>query len=170
MAVDDPVAARIEALEHMVALLSAEREILRTMSLYGHAIDIGDEATWVDCFTADGVFDVRRRALASGTVKAPVRCEGRTELAAFAAAHSRPPSHHHAHTVGSQKLAVEGDMASVVSKFARIDADSAGTPYVASFGLYHDRFVRCADGRWRIAERVAEVQGRAAVPAPATVR
>ena len=44
-----------------LAALEAERAILRTLYRYGHSIDYGLEQEWVDCFTEDGVFDVRRR-------------------------------------------------------------------------------------------------------------
>lgn len=163
--------ARITALEETVALLLAEREILRTISQYGHAIDSGDEGAWLDCFTEDGIFDVRRRALSgAGQAKLPVRCVGRAELAGFAAAHSRPPARYHIHTVGSPHITVTDQQARVDSKFVRLDADADGAPVVASFGLYRDRFVRCADGRWRLMERIAEVQARAGDPAAAIRR
>ncbi len=43
--------------EALRALLD-ERAVLRTLHEYAHAMDGGDEAAWVDCFTADAVFDV----------------------------------------------------------------------------------------------------------------
>ena len=163
---DTDLSNRMAALEAEVASLAAERQILRTMFQYGHAIDSGDEAGWLDCFIEDGIFDVRRRALAGGTVKPPARCAGRDQLAEFAEAHSRPPLSYHAHTMSSPKIALEGDSASVETKFVRVDADRQGAPYVASFGLYRDRFVPCPDGRWRIHERIAEVHGRGREPEP----
>src|SRR5262249_35391909 len=46
--------------EDRLDALEAERAILDTLYRYGHTIDYGDEAGWVDCFTTDAVYDVRR--------------------------------------------------------------------------------------------------------------
>ena len=54
----DGLIARIRALE-------AERAVLATLYRYGHTIGVGDEDGWLDCFAPDGVFDVRRRVVAS---------------------------------------------------------------------------------------------------------
>src|SRR3954463_7097727 len=51
----------IADIEARLALLEAERGVLQTLYRYGHSIDYGDEEAWVDCFTEDGVFDVRAR-------------------------------------------------------------------------------------------------------------
>ena len=54
-------------IESRLALLEAESAILKNLYRYGHAIDYGDEEAWVDCFTEDGVFDVRARLRTSRT-------------------------------------------------------------------------------------------------------
>ena len=51
--------SRSMSLEDRLARLEAEAAILRTLHRYGHAIDAGDEAAWVDLFTPDGEFQVR---------------------------------------------------------------------------------------------------------------
>ena len=143
-----------------VALLMAERAVLDTLYRYGHSIDYGLEEEWLDCFAADGAFDVRYRVGA----KPSRRYEGRSELAGFIAAHSRAPNHWHKHLLYEPLVTVDGDRATARSYFARLDADGNGTPSVRAFGRYLDELVRGSDGRWRFVERVAEVEAVAASP------
>ena len=144
-----------------VALLMAERAVLGTLYRYGHSIDYGLEQDWLDCFTADGAFDVRYRV---GT-RPSRRFEGRDALATFVAAHSRAPQRWHKHLLFEPMVEVDGDRASARSYFARLDASDDGTPFVRAFGRYLDELVRGPDGEWRFAERIAEVEAVAAGPA-----
>jgi|SRR5918996_629879 hypothetical protein len=136
---------RLEALE-------TERAILRTLYRYGHSIDYGLEQEWVDCFTEDGVFDVRRR------VGPSARHEGRAALAAFIAQHTRAPGKYHKHMLIEPVITVHDDQATVQSYFTRMDATSDGRPFIRAFGRYLDRMVKETDGVWRFKERVAEVE------------
>ena len=129
-----------------------ERAILRTLYSYGHAIDYGEEARWVDCFTEDGVFHVQY----AGNVQ-PMRLEGRIALAAFVAGHPRAPETLHKHLLLNPLIDIEGDMASVASYFEML-LEIEGLPETYCFGRYLDRMRRCADGVWRFVERRAEVQ------------
>lgn len=137
----------------LLALL-AERQILDTLHRYCHSIDYGREDDWLDCFTEDGAFDVRRRV---GDTPSR-RHQGRAELARFIAGHTRSPDHWHKHLVMAPRISVHGDEATVSSYFTRLDANEDGEPVVHAFGRYRDRLVRCRDGRWRFTERVAEVE------------
>jgi hypothetical protein len=56
----NPQQVDVQELVKRLAALEEERAILRTLYRYGHSIDYGLELEWVDCFTEDGVFDVRR--------------------------------------------------------------------------------------------------------------
>jgi 3-phenylpropionate/cinnamic acid dioxygenase small subunit len=143
---------RLEALE-------AERAILDTLYRYGHTIDYGDEAGWVDCFTTDAVYDVRRGPQ-TGRADEVVRCEGRAQIAAFVGAHSRAPSAWHKHLLSEVRVELEPDRATATAQsyFVRLDHEDGVGPYVRSFGRYRDRLVREPDGRWRIEERIAEVE------------
>jgi hypothetical protein len=143
--------------------LEAERDVLATLYRYGHALDYGAETDWADCFTATAHYEVRE----PGTAAAPtVRSyDGRDELAAFAAAHTRAPERFHKHLVADPVIAVDGDRATVVSYFLRLD-DVDGERVVYAFGRYLDELVRCADGRWRFAVRIAEVESRRSRRAP----
>jgi SnoaL-like protein len=144
----------IEELAARLARLEDEREIVSTLYGYGHALDYGREEDWVDCFTEDGVFDVRTRA---GEPFA--RCDGREQLLEFARGHTRPPAAYHKHFVVDPVIELEGDTARVDSYFARLDAGpDGGHAHVLAMGRYRDELVRSPDGVWRIKYRLAEIQ------------
>ena len=147
-------------LKAQVALLMAERAVLSTLYRYGHSIDYGLEEDWLDCFAADGTFDVRYRLGAEPSR----RYQGGHELAGFIASHSRAPHCWHKHLLFEPLVTVEGDRATARSYFTRLDAGNDGTPFVRAFGRYLDELVRGSDGRWRFVERVAEVEAVAASP------
>lgn len=136
-------------LEARLARLEHERGVVRTLHAYAHAIDYGDEVGWVDCFAEDGVFDVR------GRIQTFVR--GRDELQRFIARHSRAPAAWHKHFMVEPLVVLEDGVATCSSYFTVL-RDQGGVPVVGVFGRYLDRLVPEADGRWRFAERVAEVE------------
>lgn len=138
---------------HLKTMLD-ERAILRTLYTYGHAIDYGEEARWVDCFTEDGVFHVE---FAGNTPS--MRFEGRAALAAFVADHPCAPEALHKHLLLNPLIDVQGDEAKVASYFQML-LEIDGLPETYCFGRYLDRMRRCADGVWRFVERKAEVQSR----------
>jgi len=156
----DGLILRLQALE-------AERGVRATLYRYGHALDYGAEDDWVDCFAAQAHYEVRQRGGETvagtgpgGAGAAPARSyDGRDELAAFAARHTRAPERFHKHLVVDPVIAVDGDRATAVSYFIRLD-DVDGEPVVYAFGRYRDELVRCGDGRWRFAVRIAEVESR----------
>jgi alpha-D-ribose 1-methylphosphonate 5-triphosphate diphosphatase PhnM len=132
-----------------------------TLARYGHAIDYGLEAVWLDCFTDDGAFDVRARNSAEMTR----RFEGRSQLAGFVAQHTRAPDAYHKHLMVEPRVTVDGDEATAESYFVRVDADMAasgapGATRIVAIGRYRDRLTRGPDGRWRFRERIAEVEDR----------
>ena len=136
-----------------VRLLLEERSILRLLHGYAHAMDQGSEEEWVDTFTPDAVFDVVE-VVGDRRVH---REEGRGDLAAYVAGYPKPP-HFRQHVVMDPLIEVDGDTARVEAYWLLLQRDDAGgLPVLAAFGHYHDRLVK-ADGRWRIAERFAEVQ------------
>lgn len=153
----------LDELTRRLAALEAERGVLATLYRYGHALDYGAEANWVDCFAAAAHYEVRERG--AGTTDSVRSYDGRDELAAFAAGHTRAPERFHKHLVADPLIAVDGDRAVVTSYFLRLD-DVGGERVVYAFGRYHDELVRCADGRWRLAVRIAEVESRRARRAP----
>lgn len=134
--------------------LMAEAGIVRTLHRYGHAIDAGDEATWVDLFTEDGEFQVRGPGNGGYTIR------GRAELQAFASRHSRRPEAFHQHVVTQPVIDVEGAAATCISRFFVIVMDGA-RPVVRTFGTYHDELRRGDDGQWRFKVRRPEIDAAA---------
>jgi hypothetical protein len=129
-----------------------ERAILRVLYTYCHAIDYGEEATWLGLFTPDGVFHVE---LPRGLP--PIHCAGQKELAAFIGAHPRAPAALHKHLLLNPLVERHDNEARVASYFQLL-LDIDGTPEIYCFGRYLDRLVRSANGQWRFRERVAQVQ------------
>jgi hypothetical protein len=146
-----------DSLADRVQLLEDERDILRTMYDYAHALDYGLEEEFLDCFTDDGVWRSVRRSLV-GRPDTPGRfCEGREGLIGFFTQHTHAPKLYHKHLVADPRVRLAGDEAQVDSYFVRIDEHPDGS-YVRAFGRYHDRLTRCADRRWRIKERSVEIE------------
>jgi ketosteroid isomerase-like protein len=141
------------SLEERVARLEAEAAIVRTLHRYGHAIDAGDEAAWVDLFTEDGEFRVRGPGV-------DYTIAGRDELRAFSARHSRRPEALHEHVMVQPVISVDGDRATCVSRFFVIVMDGE-RPVVRTFGTYHDVLERGDDGEWRFAVRRPEIDAAA---------
>jgi ketosteroid isomerase-like protein len=136
-----------------LAALEAEAAILRTLHRYGHAIDAGDEAAWVDLFTPDGEFQVRGPGV-------EYTIAGHTELAAFIARHSRRPEAFHEHVMVQPVIDVDGGRATCVSRFFVIVMDGE-RPVVRTFGTYHDALSLGADGLWRFVVRRPEIDAAA---------
>jgi ketosteroid isomerase-like protein len=136
----------MQSLVERVNVLENEREILRSLFQYGHALDSGREDEFLDCFTPTGAWI---------SLGAKRRFRGQSALRQFFANHTHAPQYHHQHLVINPLTAIDGDEARVRSYYVRLDEHPDG-PYVRSFGRYSDRFVRCPDGRWRIDERVVD--------------
>jgi 3-phenylpropionate/cinnamic acid dioxygenase small subunit len=142
-----------------LSVLLEERAILRTLHEYAHAMDYGLEDAWVDTFTPDAIFDVVE--VVGG--RRVHREEGRGDLARYVASYPKPPRFRK-HVIVDPVVDVDGDQARVEAYWLLLQRqDDAGTPEVAAFGRYHDRLVR-SGGRWRIAERRAEVEATTAGP------
>lgn len=142
----------------LLAELVEERAILRMLHAYARAMDTGDEAAWVDVFTPDAVFDVVE--VVGG--RRVHREDGHGDLAAYVAAYPKPPDFRK-HVVVHPMIEVDGDRATVEAYWLLLERTADGQPLVAAFGQYHDRLVK-QDGRWRIAERFAEVEATTALP------
>jgi hypothetical protein len=156
MAAEDVLArleARVAALEAEAGAARDERSVLDALLRYSRSIDLGLRAEWVDCFTADGVFDVRF----PGDGAVPIRCAGRAELEAFIARHTAPPEVFHKHVYVMPAIAVDGDAATAAGYFIHL-VDRDGEAIMQSYGRYTDQLRRGEDGRWRLTERRATVE------------
>ncbi len=144
---------RVSTLEERVALIEDRQAVLDTLHAYSHAIDRGEEAAFLDCFTPDATFEIR-----SELPDYPVQTHaGNEALAAFIAGHTKPPAVHHKHLYLVPQITVDGDRATAVAYFVHL-VDDGPRPTLISYGRYLDVLIRSDDGRWRILERVSEVQ------------
>ena len=155
----------IDQLRSRLAALEDERDITDTIDRYSHAIDNGDVDEWLDCFTTDGSIEVRAHAVrgaGDGPAGSPPghvgRYAGRQQLRGFIEAQSRPPEGRHKHVVSQTRITLAGDAATAVSYLIRVD-DAGGRLWLYSMGRYVDQLIRSSDGRWRIAERIVELEG-----------
>jgi ketosteroid isomerase-like protein len=156
----DNRAMTVEELAQRLALLEDERAIVRTLHAYGHSIDYGDEEAWVDCFTEDGVFDIRSRH----AHQLKKRIAGRAELREFIGRHTRAPERWHKHLLIEPFVDVDGDTATCDSYLAVL-MDHDEQPVLRVFGRYRDTLRRGEDGKWRFELRIAEIESmRADLP------
>jgi hypothetical protein len=151
--------ARVAALERAAAERRAQDAVLDTLLRYCRSIDLGANDDWVDCFTHDASFDVRSHI--SGF--AGVSRVGHDELALFAARHSAPPEVFHKHVYLMPEIHIDGRTATAAGYFMHL-VDVAGGVLVRSYGRYIDRLTKCDDQRWRLAQRVAEVEATSQIP------
>ena len=131
---------------------------------YGHTIDYGPKAEWLDCFTEDAVYKVQMSGVTLpdllGITQPPEGLEGRALLSAYIANHTHAPDMWHKHCLSEPVIRLEGDSkASVQSYFARLDEDQNGA-YILAFGRYRDKMVKSEDGKWRFVERICEIESR----------
>lgn len=129
-----------------IRILLAERAIEAVMNRYCQALDSARAADWLDCFTADALFEV---LLPNGETY--VRLEGAADFARFAAALHDRPGHKHVYATPVFEVDLDAGEARGTSYFLLFAGDG-GRAQVGSFGRVRDRFVRQA-GRWKIAER-----------------
>ena len=161
----------LDDLVRRLDLLEAERAIIATIYQFGHSIDYGRDAEWVDCFVPDGVLvvdygDLEPKRVAKGSRDGNrVTHSGAEQLAAFIAGHTRPPEFVHKHLYVEPRIEVTGDTATSITYMTRVDRIE-GRAELLSFGRYHDRWRRCDDGRWRLVQRRIEVEAMRDVPSP----
>ncbi len=141
-------------LESRLRQLEARTGVADALARYCHCVDYAIEAEWVDCFTEDGVFDVRRGPSGGGDSLV----QGRAELAAFIAKHTRPPEHWHKHCLAETIFDIQDTTAHTDSYWFRVQAHETG-PFIRAFGHYRDDLVLCDDGRWRFQHRIVEING-----------
>lgn len=118
---------------------------------YCAVLDANDVERWPDFFSADATYRItsRENALMDMPVGL-VYCEGRDMIRdrAAAVAHSQMfAPRHMLHVLGlTRVLAEEGDLLSAQTPFILIQTLVEGPSTVHLAGIYHDRFVRDANG------------------------
>lgn len=139
-----------------LASLLDERAVLRVLAECAHALDGHDVAAWVDAFPPEGIFDV----VEVGGRRLH-REEGHADLTRWVQA--APAGRERRHVLADPLVALDGDEARVESCWVLLERDARAHPVVGAFGRYSDRLVK-RDGRWRIAERRAEVEATTRTP------
>lgn len=142
----------MKSVEERLQVLEDEREILRTMHQYGHALDYGDIEKFLDCWFEDAVRESvsKSRREFAGHVK-----KGHEALREFIVSHTTGEIYKH--LVVDPLISVDGDSASVDSYFVMLNEHPEG-PYVRAMGRYRDKLARDTDGRWRFTERISELE------------
>lgn len=138
----------------------AEIDILRTMSVYCHAMDYGQPDAWAACFTEDGVY---RAIFPNGDTR---EIAGRDALAAYARAHEGPPKRYPKHMSWAPVLEIDGDRATGTGMFMVVNRGPSG-PVVEVFGRYDDELRRGTDGVWRFVSRRSNIEAIADTFRPA---
>lgn len=139
-------------MERELQVLIDERAIAAVMNRYCQALDAARVADWLDCFTADALFEV---LLPNGETY--VRLEGQADFARFGAALRDRPGHKHVYATPVLEVDVDAGEARVTSYFLMFAGDP-GQAMVSSFGRARDRFVK-RGGRWKIHERRLQTDG-----------
>ena len=126
------------------------RAIVETKARYCRMLDTKDWEGWADVFTEDLVLD--------STPAGGYRIEGRDEaIAKVRGSIEHAKTAHHVH---NPEIAFDADGQGAQVIWAMQDRVEMGEDRRAAvgemghtgFGHYHERYVKCADGRWRIKE------------------
>ena len=140
-------------MDRELRIMLDERAISAVMNAYCHAMDTGQHESWMDCFTADAIYDV---ALPDGRIYA--RLEGEAELRNFIANYRVLPGHKHVYVTPLFDIDPDAGEGTVEAYWFMLSGgeNKAG---ISSLGRSRDRFVRGADGRWRMKERRVATEG-----------
>jgi hypothetical protein len=148
---ESDLSRQVQELTLKLARFEAERAIIDTLQRYAFAIDDGLDEEWLDCFTADGVFEVKTRFEVALLVR------GQANLRPFIAGHTKAPARWHKHITTSHRILVDGSNAAAQSYILRVDNDD-DVPRIWVFGRYLDELTLCADGRWRFRHRTISLE------------
>jgi len=139
------------SLEARVKRLEDERDIGQTLYRYAAWLDYGPSEALEDIFTSDGRWT---RAPGRRGTRSFIGHHGFAEMWRD---HTHAPEYFHKHAILNPVVDVTGDEATAVSYLVFICEHPDG-PYIRAFSRCRDRLVRGDDGRWRIAERTAELE------------
>ncbi len=151
----------MDSIENRVRRLEDERAIQRLIYNYGFAVDNKRQELWVDIFTEDAVLVFKPEpgiipadSAIGKMIERPIT--GRKQLAEWLAKLPQFPGPPMKHATVNTIITLHGDEAAADTNLIHF-MDRGGTPVLLSTGRYMDKFRRCADGQWRIAERIAHM-------------
>jgi uncharacterized protein (TIGR02246 family) len=140
--------AVMQELAVRVGRLEDERAILDCISAFGVTFDMHRWDDFAECFTEDARFAWKPPSSEEWVVDV----RGRQEIRDFSAGNYERGRENR--LLSSPRVRVLGpDVAEAETWYAVLRYE-AGAVAVRASGLYTDSFARCADGRWRIAERL----------------
>jgi 3-phenylpropionate/cinnamic acid dioxygenase small subunit len=151
---ESDLSRQVRELSLKLARFESERAIIDTIQRYAFAIDDGLDEEWLDCFTEDGVFEVKTRFEVTLLVR------GQANLRPFIAGHTKAPTRWHKHITTSHRILVDGNNATAQSYILRVDNDdNDDVPKIWVFGRYLDDLTLGGDGRWRFRHRTISLEG-----------
>ncbi len=145
----------MEPIEKRVQRLEDERAIEQVLYSYCWGTDRKRKEMWLDVWAEDAVLETRPAPGASPGGQPTKPVVGRAALEKF---YDNRPGRDISpkHVTVNSLIDVDGDQASAESVIVFF-LEREGVPELVSTGRYMDKLKRCADGKWRIAERVAQM-------------
>jgi hypothetical protein len=137
---------------HVLHELRAEQAIARTLHLYCTHMDDADASAWAELFTEDGIYETRY----PDSMEARNRStQGRGALVEYVTRRGRSLMRHCVFTPVVEFIARD---AAVVNSTWMVVREGVGAATIPAYGRYLDRMVRCEDGHWRFAHRIATIE------------
>lgn len=136
------------SIEQRLARVEAELAIRRIIFDYSALLDKGEWDAYIDLFAPDGEWKND-----DGHYKGQAAIRQMLSEAVRPAPAERPARVFYHFNV-NERIDVDGDRASAVSRYMFVMRGTDKAPRVALAGLYHDEFVRIGE-TWKIAKRVA---------------
>ena len=134
------------SLEERLGRVEAELAVRRILFDYSVFLDTGDYDAYVSLFAPDAEWsnadgDFKGQAAIRQMLTDTVGPGSPLDLRGF-------------HMNGNERVDVDGDRATAVSRYMFVMRGADDRPRTALAGMYHDEFVRLGDG-WKISKRVA---------------
>lgn len=149
-----------EGLEERISRLEDTQAITEVLYRYAHHIDRGEIDDFLEIFVPDLRYRVRMRNLEGG-FDDRVDFTGRARLRQFAEMVYQsiwgPSRSGQVNVITQPLITLNDDKATALTYHTLVKGDTKGRE-VTSYGRYRDELMRCADGKWRIASRIAEVE------------
>ena len=153
--------SELESLRRRIAELEDRNQVVEALYRYAHAFESGTDEEFVDCFTDDGVFEIRYGAHYGGRPMS--RHEGAEQIRRYVAGHaSRGAGRPQFRMLADPIVRIDGDQATARSYLVGVQPFD-GQPELIDLGRYEDRLRRVAPGDWRIAERVTGIDRKSVV-------
>jgi len=132
--------------EERLARVEGELAVRRILFDYSAFLDTGDYDAYVALFAPDAEW-----SNADGDFKGQAAIR---QMLMDTVVPGRSPDRRGFHMNGNERVDVDGDRATAVSRYMFVARGPDNRPRPVLAGMYHDEFVRLGDG-WKISKRVA---------------